>query len=226
MNSHAATRLFPRHPLVLNSTTLRELKVNTTTRQLLVHLRVRIESVINTTLLLLIEHHLQDLASILLGAQPLADNLNGKNEVGEDRVVDGSECSGTGTLLSERGARAVGALGAGQNAARGEDQDVAVGELLLELTGESDFVSNNSIIPNTIDLESGKGENLPLLHTVEALQGRNGDKDDNSLLAVADFNLYKDQKSACELQVIPFGEEGETMDRNPSDSSTTRLVCT
>jgi hypothetical protein len=60
---------------------------------------------------------------------------------------------------------------------------------------------------------------------VKALQGRNGDKDDNSLLAVADFNLYKDQKSACELQVIPFGE-GETMDRNPSDSSTTRLVCT
>ena len=92
---------------------------------------------INTTLLLLIEHHLQDLASILLGAQPLADNLNGKNEVGEDRVVDGSECSGTGTLLSERGARAVGALGAGKDAARGEDQDVAVGELLLELTGEA-----------------------------------------------------------------------------------------
>jgi hypothetical protein len=25
---------------------------------------------------------------------------------------------------------------------------------------------------------------------VETLQGRNGDKDDNSLLAVADFNLY------------------------------------
>ena len=124
---------------------------------------------INTTLLLLIEHHLQDLASILLSAQSLADNLNRENEVGEDRVVDGSECSGTGALLSERGARAVGALGAGQNAARGEDQDVAVGELLLELTGESVLVSNNSIIPNTIDFESGKGENLPLLHTVEAL---------------------------------------------------------
>jgi hypothetical protein len=123
--------------LVLNSSTLRELKVNTTTRQLLVHLRVSIESVIHTTLLLLIEHNLQDLAPILLGAQSLADDLDGVDEVGEDGVVDGSECSGTGAFLRERGARAVGALGAGQDAARGEDQDVAVGELLLELTGES-----------------------------------------------------------------------------------------
>jgi len=159
------SKTFPPH-LVLNSSTLRELKVNTTTRQLLVHLGVSIESVVHTTLLLLIEHNLQDLASILLGAQSLADNLDGVDEVGEDGIVDGGQGSGAGALLRERGARAVGALGAGENAARGEDQDVAVGELLLELTGES------------------------LLHAVEALQGRNGDKDDNSLLAVADFNLY------------------------------------
>lgn len=31
--------------------------------------------------------------------------------------------------------------------------------------------------------------NLPLLDAVEALQKRNGDKDGNSLLAVADFDL-------------------------------------
>jgi len=187
--------------LVLNRATLRELKVNTTARQLLVHFRVGIESVIHTTLLLLVEHNLQDFASILLGPQALADDLNGVDEIGEDCIVDSGECSGAGALLREGGARTVGALGAGKNAAGGEDQDMAVGELLLELTGES------------------------LLHAVETLQGRNGDKDDNSLLAVADFNLYEDQKSACELQVIPFGEGGETMDRNPSDSSTTRLVC-
>jgi len=46
---------------------------------------------------------------------------------------------------------------------------VAVGELLLELTGEA------------------------LLHLVEALKGWDGDKDDNSLLAVANFNLQSDQ---------------------------------
>jgi len=42
---------------------------------------------------------------------------------------------------------------------------MTVRELLLELTGET------------------------LLHTVETLKGRNGDKDGNSLLAVANFNL-------------------------------------
>jgi hypothetical protein len=58
--------------------------------------------------------------------------------------VHGSECSGTGAFLRERGARAVGALGAGEDAARGEDQDVAIGELLLELTGESGVRSSAS----------------------------------------------------------------------------------
>jgi hypothetical protein len=43
--------------------------------------------------------------------------------------------------LGEGSARAVGALGTGKNTARGEDQDVAVGEFLLELTGESAIVS-------------------------------------------------------------------------------------
>jgi hypothetical protein len=31
---------------------------------------------------------------------------------------------------------------------------------------------------------------LPLLHTMETLKGWDGDKDDNSLLAVADLNLH------------------------------------
>lgn len=35
--------------------------------------------------------------------------------------------------------------------------------------------------------------NLPLLHAVEALEGWDGDKDDNSLLAVANFDLIKTQ---------------------------------
>lgn len=50
--------------------------------------------------------------------------------------------------------------------------------------------------------EEGRGEeNIPLLHTVETLEGWDGDKDDNSLLAVANFDLFKDQKSACDLHV-------------------------
>jgi hypothetical protein len=39
---------------------------------------------------------------------------------------------------------------------------------------------------------------LPLLHTVETLEGWDGDKDDNSLLAVANLNLFR-SKSACDL---------------------------
>jgi hypothetical protein len=43
-------------------------------------------------------------------------------------------------------------------------------------------------------------KNLPLLDAVETLQGRDGDKDDNSLLAVANLDLIQDPKSAGELQ--------------------------
>jgi hypothetical protein len=52
--------------------------------------------------------------------------------------VDSGESPGLGTLLGLVGARAVGALGAGENAAGSNDQDVAVRELLLELTGETE----------------------------------------------------------------------------------------
>ena|SRR6266487_2086037 len=82
-----------RKNLVLRSATLRELKTNTTASQFSVDLRVGIESVINATLLLLIENNLQDLAAIFLGAETLADDLNGEDEVGEDGVVDGCQCS-------------------------------------------------------------------------------------------------------------------------------------
>lgn len=152
-------------PLVLSRTALRELKVDTTTSKLLVDFRVGIESVINTSLLLLIQDNLQDLGAIFLGTETLANDLDGEDEVGQDSIVDGGQCSGTGSLLGERGAGTVGTLWAGENAAGGEEEDVTVGELLLELTGET------------------------LLNSVEALKGRNGDKDDNSLLAVVDFNL-------------------------------------
>jgi hypothetical protein len=55
--------------------------------------------------------------------------------------VDSGESPGSGTLLGLRSAGSVGALGAGENAARGNDQDVAVRELLLKLAGEADGMS-------------------------------------------------------------------------------------
>ncbi len=51
--------------------------------------------------------------------------------------MNGGQGSAARTLLSLGSAAAVAALGAGKDAARGEDQDMAVGELLLEFTGET-----------------------------------------------------------------------------------------
>jgi len=107
----------PQSALVLNRTTLRKLKVNTPTRQLLINLAVSIKSMVDATLLLLIQHDLQNLASILLSPQSLSDNLNREHEIGEDSVMNSGQSSGTGSLLGERGAGTVGALGAGENAA-------------------------------------------------------------------------------------------------------------
>lgn len=116
---------------------LRELEVDTLARQALVDLGVGVEPVVHTTALLLVEDDLEDLAVVLLGADALADDLDRVDKVGEDGVVDGSERTRTRALLGLGSAGAVAALGARQDAAGGDDEDVAVGELLLELTGEA-----------------------------------------------------------------------------------------
>jgi len=79
--------------------------------------------------------------------------------------VDGRECARARAFLGLVRAAAVGALGAWEDAARGEDQDVAVRELLLELAGQA------------------------LLDFVEAGEEGDGDEDDDGFFAVADFDL-------------------------------------
>ena len=116
---------------------LRELEVDTLAGQTLVDLGVGVKTVVDTATLLLVEDDLEDLGVVLLGADALANDLNGVDEVGKDGVVDGGEGPGDGTLLGLGGTAAVAALGAGQNAAGSDDQHVAVGELLLELTGKA-----------------------------------------------------------------------------------------
>lgn len=110
--------------------------------------------------------------------------------------MDGGQSAGAGTLLLLGVARAGGSLGAGQDAARGEDQDVAVGELLLQLTGETMKIRCQRRDAGGL---LGWERSLPLLDTVETLQERDGDKDDNSLLAVTNLDLFKITKLACEL---------------------------
>lgn len=92
---------------------------------------------VNTTLLLLVQDNLQGLAAVLLGADALADDLDGVDQVGQDGVVDGGQSAGTGALLGLGGARVDGALGAGQNAALSNEENVAVRELLLQLAGQT-----------------------------------------------------------------------------------------
>lgn len=177
--------------LEVGGTGLGELEGDNTAREAAVDLGVGVEAVVNTTTLFLVEDDLEGLGAVLLGAETLADDLDGVDEVSQDGIVDSSESPRTGALLRLGVAGAAGALGAGQDTARSEDQDVAVRELLLKLTGETgQTLSVRSKAPRANVMEE---ENLPLLDTVEALQGRDGDKDDNSLLAVANFDLIQIQ---------------------------------
>lgn len=127
---------YKRTHLVLGSR-LRELKVDTTASQLAVNLGVRVQSVVCGLSLLLVKNDLQDLGTILLGTETLANDLNWIDEVGQDGIVDGGECSGTRTLLGLGCSGTVGSLWAGEDTARCKEDDVAVGELLLKLTGET-----------------------------------------------------------------------------------------
>lgn len=94
---------------------------------------------VNATTLLLVQDDLDGLAAVLLGADTLADDLDGVDEVGEDGVVDGSESTRPGALLLLVGAAVHGALRTGEDAALSDEENVTVRELLLELTGEAGF---------------------------------------------------------------------------------------
>jgi len=151
--------------LVLLTTAQWELKAAHPAGQLSVDLGVGVESVIHTTPLLLVQHDLQHLASIFLGPQSLSHNLDGVDDIGQDGLVDGGQSPASWALLSLGRARPVGALWSREDAARSENEHVAVRELLLQFTRQ------------------------PLLDLVEAGEKRDGDEDDNGALAVANFEL-------------------------------------
>jgi len=175
----------PYFNLIFSRSSLREIENDTTASQTFVDFAVGIKSVINTTSLLLIQHNLQSLAAIFLSTDTLANNLDWVNEITEDRIMNSGESSGTRTLLSLRSTGSVASFWAGKNAASCEDYDVTIRELLLELTSET------------------------LLNSVEAWKGWDGDKDDNRLLAVANFNLscvdeLKRAKGGLQISSVGF----------------------
>jgi len=123
--------------LVIRSAGLRELEDNATARQPSVDLGVSVQSVVDATPLLLVQDHLERSAAVLLGAETLADDLDGVDQVGEDGIVDGGEGARARALLLLGVAGSARPLGPGQDAALGQDQDMAVRELLLQLAGEA-----------------------------------------------------------------------------------------
>ncbi|KAL0630952.1 hypothetical protein Q9L58_010193, partial [Maublancomyces gigas] len=141
----------------------RELKHNVLASQLLVHLAESIDLVIDGRALLGVQEDLDDLMSVLLGADPLAYDLSGVDKVREDRIMDGSERARSRALLGDAAA----ARGEREDTALGDKQDVAVGEFLLELTRESSlrnlFVSG---LKSVYFWENGGGDEMYLCWTL------------------------------------------------------------
>jgi len=166
--------IYNSHPtnlaLVSLSADLGELEDDVLASEPTIDLAEGIDLVVNTSTLLGIKENLDNLVAILLRTYTLTNDLSGVDKITEDSVMDGGESSAARTLLLN--ARA--AARKRKDAALSNEDDMAVGKLLLELTGES------------------------LLHLMEARQERDGHKYHNSLLAIANFNL-----SSTFVQVDP-----------------------
>jgi hypothetical protein len=158
--------------LVLLSTAHGKLEADTTSSQLLVHLAVCVESVVHAASLLLIKNDLQHLAAILLCPHTFANDLDWVDDISQDSIMDRSQSSGSRALLRLVGSAAIGALWAGKNAARGDDDNLAVGELLLEFPSQA------------------------LLNLVEAWEERDGHEDHDGFLC-GNINLRRGISCCC-----------------------------
>jgi len=69
--------------------------------------------------------HSDELSTVLGNPCPLSDDLGRPNHLVEDLLVDGSEGSGTRSLLLVGGSRV--SLGFGEDTSLGEEDDVFVG---------------------------------------------------------------------------------------------------
>lgn len=84
------------------------------------------------SLVCLIHSHFEELGAVNSNAGPLANDLCGEDEVFKDFFVDAGEGAAARPLLHNTGR----AGGLAEHAALGDENDVTVGKLLLELTGK------------------------------------------------------------------------------------------
>lgn len=131
----ASTRISLANSLVFSSASQRELKSDPFPRQLPIHLRISIKSIIHPASLFLIQYHFQHLTAVLPRPRPLSHNLNRVHYIAQDRIVHGSQGTRMWAFLRLRRAGAVGTFGPRENAARGEEEDVTVGEFLFKFPG-------------------------------------------------------------------------------------------
>jgi hypothetical protein len=120
--------------LVALSGDLGELENDGLSGELLVNSAEGVDLVVNTSTLLGVEEDLDDLVAVLLGADALANDQGGEDKVLQDGIVDSGQSARTGTLLLDTGTT----TGRRKNAALRDEHNVAVGELLLELTSEAE----------------------------------------------------------------------------------------
>jgi hypothetical protein len=113
---------------------LGELEDDSLSGELLVDGAEGVDLVVNTSTLLGVEEDLDDLVAVLLGADALANDQSRVDKVLQDGIVDSGQSARTGALLLDTAA----ATGGRKDAALSDEHNVAVGELLLELTSETD----------------------------------------------------------------------------------------
>jgi len=111
----------------------RELKDDALSSELTVDLSESVNLVVHGGAVLGVKEDLDHLVAVLLGADTLSDDLGGVDEVAEDGVVHSGQGAVARALLLD--ART--AAGEWQDAALGDEDDVAVGKFLLELTGQA-----------------------------------------------------------------------------------------
>lgn len=111
----------------------REHEADVTASELLVNRREAVQLVLERGGVLRVEEALDQAAAVRGDTGALASDLRGVNEVLEDRLVHGGEGARvrTGLLVT------VLAAGLAEDAALADEDNVAVRELLLELTGET-----------------------------------------------------------------------------------------